>query len=491
MKVCSTNLIGEGSYSKVYKNSSKTVIKKYKNLDDGCPADMIKEIAVLQKITSPYIISVLNILEDSIILPLYEDDLSIYFKKGNKIEIPQFMFTIFNAVYHLHSSGICHRDIKPSNILVRDSKSGVLIDFGFSKTLDLDRRFGRKTPNIITNWYRPPEVIDENRDYSFEVDVWSLGCILAELYQEAHLFNYKTDIQILKAQCYLMGTPQNYFQNIKVPEYKGVFKENFALYGDEVCELLSGMLSINHMERWDITQCLNSKYFGRHQYKNVKNNYIEYLEKYHFQIGQIPESILKMRQILVLWMLECCTSYNLSDTTYFRSVIILDEFISNNKTIAITKDNFQLVGMASLWIGSKVETQYNISLENLIYISDDSFSKQQLIDMEKAVLKEINYNTFNPVLINYISMFKEEFSLDKTQIYKMNKYLHLCSIFVENYKYPFFKIAGICARLSCGKVLVAEDRYTEEDEELLICQEQILKCVHKTFELVEEKFCKK
>ena len=72
----------------------------------------------------------------------------------------------------------------------------------------------------------------------------------------------------------------------------------------------------------------------------------------------------------------------------------------------------------------------------------------------------------------------------------MNKYLHLCSVFTENYKYPFFKIAGICANLAADKLFTTQDIYTEEDEDVLMCQEEVLKFINNKFEPVEEKFVK-
>ena len=470
--------IGKGTYSKVYKQQDKA-IKKYKNKNnDGIPSDMIREVSTLVKINSPYIISILKADFNYIILPLYEADLTQYLKLGKRVNIKNFMYSVFSGIHALHSLGIVHRDIKPSNILVKNENCGVLIDLGFSKNLECDRRFGEKSLEIITSWYRPPEIIDGRKSYSFEVDVWSAGCILAELHLEKNLFNLQSNLEILDLQCYILGTPFDYFKNIKTKNYKGVFYETFEKYGDDFCKLLNGMLKINHKERFSIAQCLNSDYFNNTWIlqENLEI-YKNYLQMFFLNIKIDDKEIIRMRQILVLWILETCTRH---DSTYFRSVLILDKFISKNKTLQINKSNFQLVGMACIWIASKIESIMSLTKKEIIYSSDDSFTSEELEKMEKIILIELQFDLMTPILSNYLPLYSNELQLNNYNINLFNKYLHICSIFPEIYKYKFSDIAIICGQLSLNKKIDTNETLSND----------ILKWIElsKDFEAINDKF---
>lgn len=469
-------LLDYGSYANIYKLSEDKVIKKYKNeLNEGFAPDMIREISILKNIMSPYIIYIIEINLDSIVLPLYQYNLSQYMKMdldiSEKINIKKFFHTICSGIYILHSCGFAHRDLKPSNILVKNKNAGVLIDLGFAKKLEYDRDFNNNnTPKIITSWYRPPEVFDE-QNYHLEVDVWSAGCILAELYIGDYLFNLDTDFQIVNAQCFLLGTPQNYFKNIKMKNYPSKFEKRFGKFHGY--HLLKGMLCINHLERFTITECLNSNYFNQAKVIDNTTIYNYSLEDYTLDLN-LKHKILPSRKILVLWMLEVCKN---NHVTYFRSVILLDKFIYLNKKIKIKKTNFQLIGMTCIWIASKLENIHFISKNKLICISDNS----EMIKMEEIILTELNFDLNTPVLYNYIALYAKRLNLNSKKIKLFNKYLHICTIFPEHYDYKFSNIAYICANLT-----LEEDFKLSKDLEIL--KNIILTWIEKKFENIENKF---
>ena len=88
------------------------------------------------------------------------------------------MYQILTGMSHVHSKQMAHRDLKPENILI--SKEGKLniCDFGCSKIIDPN---GKNTPYVMSRYYRAPELILGISKYSIAIDIWSIGCIMAEL----------------------------------------------------------------------------------------------------------------------------------------------------------------------------------------------------------------------------------------------------------------------------------------------------------------------
>ncbi len=132
------------------------------------------------------------------------NDKHFHFEKNDRKLI---MRDIIRAVDFLHSNFLLHRDLKPSNILINSKGLAVLTDFGLAKKFanpDMEL-----TQGVITRWYRPPELLFRARYYGEKVDVWSIGCIFAELFLKKPLFRGDTDIDQLSKIFGIRGTPSN------------------------------------------------------------------------------------------------------------------------------------------------------------------------------------------------------------------------------------------------------------------------------------------
>lgn len=81
----------------------------------------------------------------------------------------------------MHSASIMHRDLKPSNILVNMNCDLKICDFGLARGFNYEEKFNPITAYVVTRWYRAPEVILNTSNYTKSLDVWSIGCIFAEL----------------------------------------------------------------------------------------------------------------------------------------------------------------------------------------------------------------------------------------------------------------------------------------------------------------------
>ena len=119
-------------------------------------------------------------------------------------EIKGIMFQAVSALAYIHQKGFMHRDIKPENFLLGESGELKLADFGLAKPVGS----GGNTEYVSTRWYRAPELVLRNSVYSQSVDIFALGCIMAELYLNRPIFPGTTETDQLTRILTVLGTPQ-------------------------------------------------------------------------------------------------------------------------------------------------------------------------------------------------------------------------------------------------------------------------------------------
>ena len=102
----------------------------------------------------------------------------------------------------MHSAGVVHRDLKPSNILVNENCDLKICDFGLARIQD-----AQMTGYVSTRYYRAPEIMLTWQKYDVEVDIWSAGCIFAEMLQGKPLFPGKDHVNQFSIITELLGTP--------------------------------------------------------------------------------------------------------------------------------------------------------------------------------------------------------------------------------------------------------------------------------------------
>ncbi|ORD99944.1 Y823 [Hepatospora eriocheir] len=185
--------IGSGTYATVYEAYDRELCKSvaikrsFIKKNEGIPSTTMREIAILKLLNHENIISLLNVIinHESVIIVLeyvHYDLVDCLTNKKLQFDKYSLILQLIRGVNYMHSNRIIHRDLKPSNILISKTEKLKITDFGLSRYIGVfDHEY---SPEVITLWYRPPELLMNTTQYSYEVDVWSIGCILYEIITE-------------------------------------------------------------------------------------------------------------------------------------------------------------------------------------------------------------------------------------------------------------------------------------------------------------------
>jgi mitogen-activated protein kinase 1/3 len=145
-----------------------------------------------------------------VVTDLMETDLHriVYSKQELTDEHVQFfVYQILCALKYMHSAGVVHRDLKPSNVLLNADCTLRLCDFGLARGVDVPG--AEMTEYVVTRWYRAPEVMLATQEYSTQIDVWAVGCIMAELLARKPLFPGDDYIHQLRLIVDVLGSPSD------------------------------------------------------------------------------------------------------------------------------------------------------------------------------------------------------------------------------------------------------------------------------------------
>lgn len=120
-------------------------------------------------------------------------------------QIKCYMKQLLSGLEHCHSRGILHRDIKSSNILVNNQGVLKIADFGLANFSKPKKPQQPMTSRVVTLWYRPPELLLGSTSYGVEVDLWSVGCVFAELFVGRPLLKGRTEVGTFIHIDYILG----------------------------------------------------------------------------------------------------------------------------------------------------------------------------------------------------------------------------------------------------------------------------------------------
>lgn len=302
-----TFLVGKGTYGTVYKAKDEKeqeiyALKKIKfqNDDEGIPSTAIREISLLKELDHINIVKLLDVIHNpkkiTLVFEFVDRDLKKIIDETmgeglKEAEVKSFMYQLLKGMAYIHKSKILHRDLKPQNLLVTNEGILKIADFGLARGAGLPiQSFASE---VVTLWYRPPDVLLGNRNYSSNIDIWSIGCIFEEMVLGKQIFVCKDSFEQLKKIFRVLGTPdeKDYPDLDELPDWDSEepkfekfppqdIKKFVPKLSDDGIDLLKKMLVINPNKRISCEEALRHPYFKDVDqktldlYKDYEDNYI-------------------------------------------------------------------------------------------------------------------------------------------------------------------------------------------------------------------------
>ena len=257
---------------------------RLESLDEGTPSTAVREISILKQLQHPNIVRLYEVIHTETSLTLVfeylDQDLKNYLDAcGDRgiddYTIKSFLFQLLQGIAYCHKHRVLHRDLKPQNLLINMDGELKLADFGLARGFGIPVK--KYTHEVVTLWYRPPDILLGSTRYSSQVDIWGVGCIFAEMCTGRPLFCGANDSDQLMKIFKVLGTPTpvDWPMMTDLPEYSAKYgKEGLpAFVGKKLhlavprlprlgLDLLEKMLQCDPLKRIGAREAMNHPFFA-------------------------------------------------------------------------------------------------------------------------------------------------------------------------------------------------------------------------------------
>ncbi|KAM5256203.1 serine/threonine-protein kinase ICK isoform 2-T2 [Ctenodactylus gundi] len=275
--------LGDGTYGSVLlgrsiESGELIAIKKMKRKFYSWEECMnLREVKSLKKLNHANVVKLKEVIRENdhlyFIFEYMKENLYQLIKERNKLfpesAIRNIMYQILQGLAFIHKHGFFHRDLKPENLLCMGPELVKIADFGLAREI---RSRPPYTDYVSTRWYRAPEVLLRSTSYSSPIDVWAVGCIMAEVYTLRPLFPGASEIDTIFKICQVLGTPKktdwpegyqlSSAMNFRWPQcVPNNLKTLIPNASGEAIQLLRDMLQWDPRKRPTASQALRYPYF--------------------------------------------------------------------------------------------------------------------------------------------------------------------------------------------------------------------------------------
>ncbi|CAG9311554.1 unnamed protein product [Blepharisma stoltei] len=458
--------------------------------DDGVPTSLLREISYLSELSHPNVVKLIGGEVSGKVVYIctdYEEyNLKEYIKTStsdkNKISnenVRDLIRQLFVGLQYIHNKGIVHRNLKPDNILISGSGTVKIADFTLSRLTSIPHgqytpedpkerdRSGREARRL---WYRAPELLFRKDIYGFEVDVWTVGCLMAELITGQALFNGESEIEQLfkifkvtgvpsdiypiQAKSFPSWTPINFpdvialknsktFKNVfakLVPAREQIFtvlREMGKIIGEDGLDLLQKCLDPNPATRITAAKALSHPFLASQSPQILCPSFEFEIPNYIAQLHALESELLpsnylnsqsnishSMRSILIDWLIDVSVHFEVNDETLHLAVSYIDRVLGK---LAIDRSKLQLVGVTCMKIAdvfherSKEYYRQENSIE-YAYITADEYSPSQVVTMEKDILNLLKFRLLSPTILFFMKAYQSLLNVDQ-ETYRIAQYL--------------------------------------------------------------------